>query len=221
MSYVAITQRLTNEIANAIHKMAAAEVSGEKEPEESVLSGAEDWLAPKLWGVLHGTQFERHSDLTCSTREISFQITDCYDGRAGGYNVSLSCAGVPRWHFTDKDGATRYSFQPIPVTRSTHPYFEAYSNHMRACKEINARWEEVKKQIIDFLGACKSVNEAVKLWPDIGRYLSADVKKKIEEKTEKPKRDSSEAMAKLAAMDVEKITTSTVLARLVSAGTGS
>jgi hypothetical protein len=41
---------------------------------------------------------------------------------------------------------------------------------------------------------------------------------RVDEKTAKPKRDTSEAMKQLAAMDFDAITASTVLARMASAG---
>jgi hypothetical protein len=86
--------------------------------------------------------------------------------------------------------------------------------------EIKTRWENVKQQVLNFLESCKSLNEAVKLWPDIKRYLPADAIEKLERKTERAAKaveGESDALKALRNIDMDAVNTSTVLARMAGA----
>ena len=218
MAYVAITTRFQDHIQGRIHHLERIEQAGSPEPVAPVFTGEEPWLAAKLWGVLHGTPFERHPDLTVhSERGTYFDIRQLQDdGRHVEERAVLQCANLPRHVQIDCDGSKNYGYT-IDVDGSEHPYFGEIIAYNINRKEIAARWAAVQTQVSGFLNACKSLNEALKLWPDLRRYVGAEYLAKVAEKAEKPVKDQSAALARLAAMDMENIAVSNVLARMAGA----
>lgn len=90
---------------------------------------------------------------------------------------------------------------------------EAYKNRL----ECVNRWDAVATQVIKFLESCKSANEAIKLWPDVARYLPQATLDKINHKAEKQVKGASAALAALQGIDMDAVNTSTVLARMAGA----
>lgn len=75
--------------------------------------------------------------------------------------------------------------------------------------DINVRWDKVQKDIVDFLGKCKSLNEAVKLLPSIKMYVSQQDLERLERKVERGPREEV-----VMDIDVDTITASAVAARI-------
>ena len=50
---------------------------------------------------------------------------------------------------------------------------------------LNQKWEKVRNDIIGFLKKCKSLNEAVKLFPAVRMYISVDDIQRLERKAER------------------------------------
>ena len=84
-------------------------------------------------------------------------------------------------------------------------------------KECQDRWDKVKKQMTTFVEQCKSLNEAVKLFPDLRRYLNKNLLERLDAKVTKTKSAESDAAKALASLDVEALNASTVLARMAGA----
>ena len=75
------------------------------------------------------------------------------------------------------------------------------------------KWLKVREQVVEFLNKCKSLNEALKLWPHLALYIPRDVIEQVEAKREK-KTSESEAMEALKSINVEELTAAAVGARL-------
>lgn len=88
---------------------------------------------------------------------------------------------------------------------------------MVARDECTQRWAAVEKQVMDFIDKCKSLNEAVKLWPDLRRYIDDEYIERLDKKVERTKPETSAAAAALKAMDVDLVNSSVVLARMAGA----
>lgn len=91
---------------------------------------------------------------------------------------------------------------------------ECIERFMDACTEaeIDAKWKKVTKDITEFLKKCKSLNEAIKLLPNLRMYLHREDIERLERKIERAPRKE------LAAdLDVGGITAAAVAARLMSA----
>ena len=210
MTHVAITHSLVQDVSSRIRTMANQELSAEIEPTIPLFTGAEPWLAPALWGALHGTEFERHAELTCNVAgTLSLILIGHNNNRSDEMNV-LSL-GVPRWFRVGSD--------TIKIPADSEPAFLAHIQWRITRGEINARWYKVQQEIIAFLESAKSLNEALKLWPDLSRYVPAGALAKVAEKKEKVASSPSGALERLKAMDLETIATSTVLARMSGGAT--
>jgi hypothetical protein len=78
---------------------------------------------------------------------------------------------------------------------------------------INNRWETVQSNIMQFLDKCKSLNEAVKLFPTITMYLHHDDISRLNRKVER----TAQRRAIVAEVDVEGITAAAIAAKLAAA----
>ena len=77
---------------------------------------------------------------------------------------------------------------------------------------INSRWETVQTNIMEFLDKCKSLNEAVKLFPTITMYLHQDDISRLNRKVER----TAQRRAIVAEVDVEGITAAAIAAKLTA-----
>ena len=78
---------------------------------------------------------------------------------------------------------------------------------------INNKWEKVKTDITEFLHKCKSLNEAMKLYPGVRMYLDLDDIARMERKIERPTQ-----RAKIVDdVDTEGLTAAAIAAKLAMA----
>lgn len=80
-------------------------------------------------------------------------------------------------------------------------------------KAIDARWAKVEADITEFLGKCKTLNEAVKLFPGVRMYIHYEDIQRLERKLERPTQ-----RAKIVEdMDTEGLTAAAIAAKLAAA----
>jgi hypothetical protein len=80
-------------------------------------------------------------------------------------------------------------------------------------KAIDARWEKVKTDITEFLGKCKSLNEAVKLFPGVRMYIHYEDLERLDKKIERP----TQRAKIVEAVDTEGLTAAAIAAKLAMA----
>lgn len=107
-----------------------------------------------------------------------------------------------------------YNHAPRTIDPTLYPEVMAAMNVMRERTEINRRWIAVRAQVIGFLEQCKSLNEAIKLFPQIRTYVPAEYLARVDKKTEKKVRDTTHVMGSLAKIDTDMLAQSAVLSRL-------
>lgn len=78
------------------------------------------------------------------------------------------------------------------------------------------RYRKVREDVKTFLEKCKSLNEALKLWPAIAAYVDKCYVDKVNEVKPKGERRISEAMDALAKIDVDAVQATAVAARLAN-----
>lgn len=100
--------------------------------------------------------------------------------------------------------------------RERYPELEPSVHYYESKAEIEDRWKGVKCKVVSFIGVCKSLNEAVKLWPDVVTYIDQDDLDRLATKREKPEKSSRAAEA-LAALDTDELMGAAVIARLSGA----
>lgn len=108
----------------------------------------------------------------------------------------------------------RKSFE---LTCEDHEALAPLRDIMVARDECTQRWAAVETQVMTFIEKCKSLNEAVKLWPDLRRYIDDEYIERLDKKVERTKPEKSAAADALKAMDVDLVNSSVVLARMAGA----
>jgi hypothetical protein len=78
---------------------------------------------------------------------------------------------------------------------------------------IDARWEKIKVEVDQFLTKCKSLNEAVKLFPGVRMYIDRDDIERLERKLERP----SQRKAIVHGVDTDGLTAAAIAAKLSAA----
>lgn len=80
-------------------------------------------------------------------------------------------------------------------------------------RAINARWQKVETDIIEFFDKCKSLNEAVKLFPTARMYIHRDDIERLDRKVERP----SQRKAIVLDVDTDGLTAAAIAAKLSEA----
>lgn len=89
---------------------------------------------------------------------------------------------------------------------------ELIQRYEDACaeKEIEVRWKKIEEEMRSFLKKCKSLNEAVKLFPGVKLYVDKDDIERLEKKVERKPRE-----ALVSNIDTDGISAAAVAARLM------
>jgi hypothetical protein len=78
---------------------------------------------------------------------------------------------------------------------------------------LNARWAKVSDDISEFLKKCKSLNEAVKLFPGVRMYISAEDAERLDRKVER----QSQRKLIVESYDTDGLTAAAIAAKLAEA----
>jgi hypothetical protein len=79
--------------------------------------------------------------------------------------------------------------------------------------EIKAKWDKVERDIIDFLDKCKTLNEAVKLFPAVRMYVDRDDIERLERKAVR----ITERRKIVQEMATDELTAAAIAAKLMGA----
>lgn len=226
MAYAAITSILKGLVRDRIHMLKVAELSTLTDPSTIIpliqnSRTLREHAQQLLWNTTEPDLRERlekynkegqirfkfivpaeYSSNSEMTREVveSFakgQVIPCTVAMNDGYGVR-----------------TRDS---ICIDFNQDPLFQHYAEAHKNYIECSNRWEAVTTQVINFLNSCKSANEALKLWPDVARYMPKETLERVNLKSEKKEKDASAALTALQNIDMDSVNTSTVLARMAGA----
>lgn len=224
MAYVAITKELLREVENAINEKRRIEASALRTQsaydavctDESVRAFVLDHLwAPvadlreRLSSFIIPTRVDLHTRIVNSSGETVARTTEF---RLEHMEVPCICAVDERFH-------GRHGFYDVHLDIATLPSVVAYGTALAAVHELESRWSKIVKQVHDFLGKCKSLNEAVKLWPDVRQYIPPRFLERLEQASETSKKNAEReraALEALKAIDFDVIQASNVLVRMAS-----
>jgi hypothetical protein len=78
---------------------------------------------------------------------------------------------------------------------------------------IKEKWAKVEKDILEFLNKCKTLNEAVKLFPGVRLYVQHDDLERLDRKVER----LSERKKIVAEMATDELTAAAIAAKLMGA----
>lgn len=99
----------------------------------------------------------------------------------------------------------------------TNPVMAELLTYATSMNDIEVRWETVKQKVVGFLQACKSANEAIKLWPEVTTYFDAADISRLEAKVTRAGSKDSAAAEALAGINTGEIMSAAVIARLSGA----
>lgn len=80
-------------------------------------------------------------------------------------------------------------------------------------RSINERWSKITTDVIEFLDKCKSLNEAVKLFPTVRMYIHRQDLERLDRKVERP----SQRKAIVLDVDTDGLTAAAIAAKLMAA----
>lgn len=218
MAYVALSRTLLGEVNNNIKSMKAKELDSMEE--DPILAYVRDqagkplelWLEEALWeGHLH-LKSVLPSSWIVKTEELRLNIE--VDGSSS--SAKLLAQHGTKIEIPPIHSGNYYHAVKIKLDKSkeyTQPLFLAVIAYQTKRKEIVNRWESVTSAVSDFLNKCKSLNQAIKLWPGISLYIPQEYIDKVNEKIERKNKDA-EATDSLKSIDTDAIEAAAVIARL-------
>jgi hypothetical protein len=171
MAYVPISIALRQEVNHVINNLAGVERQSLGGAPEVVVS--EDDITRELWGE----HYRLRDKVPAAWRNLVRQIVVRVETAAGDiiynqYHILNALADAP----------PRCGINHIAI-RSDDPRAVKYTAWYKEIKELEDRWRKVRDTVDSFLRQCKSLNEAVKVMPELEHYLTPRLKAKLEEKT--------------------------------------
>lgn len=106
------------------------------------------------------------------------------------------------------------------VNPNIHPAVKRTFDTAKSLLSIKEKWKAVHEKVTQFLESTKSVNEAVKLWPELRTFLAVEDQQRLDkEGTTKKARESriDEAKKLLAEIDTQSIVADVVGIKLSAA----
>ena len=79
-------------------------------------------------------------------------------------------------------------------------------------EQISNKWNKTEEQVMLFLGKCKSLNEAIKLWPQVALYIDEEDMERFNRKVERKAREDV-----LEGIDTDELTAHAIAAKLAGA----
>jgi hypothetical protein len=89
---------------------------------------------------------------------------------------------------------------------------QAWEEHKQVVV-LDTKWSKVKEDILEFLGKCKTLNEAVRLFPTVRLYIDRDDLERLDRKIER----FSERKKIVEEMATDELTAAAIAARLAGA----
>lgn len=210
MAFVGISQNLISRVKNVINNMERAELKTLGDAPKVLLSPDNPTILRALWGEhLHlkdliPTTWKTTAEQIRASIRINLSETE---SKTYGYTIGFT-SGI-------EAPMTHGYYQTYELQQGTPELAEI---HEYAAKhvEITQRWNMVSNKIINYLESCKSLNEAVKTWPDVSIYVDKGDLERLEVKRDKKAKESAATEA-LASMNVDELVGAAVIARMSGA----
>lgn len=222
MAHVAISRDFIARVETKINIMKNAELKVLGEAPKIVLSTESQPILNAIWGEhLHlRNQLPKNwkndnGTVRLTFNTTSFNTTTLPDGTTE--QTPIGCQFV-----VEAPNGQKFDFPPTGYWHSTHVVSDADAKHPdlkpaveygNAKAEIELRWQKVAQKVVSFFQSCKSMNEAVKLWPECKMYIDSDDIQRFEKKVTKSASQDSEAAKILASIDTDELVGAAVAAR--------
>lgn len=216
MATVYITQELSGRISNVIKRMCDAEITNNNaEIGKPIELDTSEFLTKAMWGdYLHLKDQMPQEWLSTNTGPSMHVIAIDEAGGETSRQISFRNQKV-----LNRPNNDRWSEPRIKCTKA---YLEAnahmagvqnilnYLDRVDLNEEIKKRWNKVETDVMLFLSKCKSLNEALKLWPGVKLYIPSEYIQRVEHKVERKVREK----AIIEETPVDTLTAAAIAARL-------
>jgi hypothetical protein len=216
MAFVAISTRLRDDVRNQIRLKQNQELALIPKPAQHLIQPDDPRVIERFWG-----EYAHLRDVVPKewcTKVDSLQLTTSYERTPGDLNstdtmnVSVGIVGGVILGAPKTD--TYYPRIKVP---SDAPEVAEYVTAAQRQYEVVTKWNKVATDVLSFLTSCKSLNEALKLWPDVRIYIPQSYIDKAEEKSVKAKAAESKALEVLKQIDTDHAVSSAVMVRILQA----
>lgn len=212
MAYVAISRDLIGRVSSKISGMENAEVKALGEEPKVVMNPEHPTITQMLWGE-HANLRNLMPKEWVNTTDSIYGVLDIDTGGQDitryRYNFALSSEAIAPPNYSRYGGNLKHMSPDVPEFREIYEF-------AKRRVEITNRWNNVKSKVTAFLDQCKSLNEAVKTWPDVALYVDKSDLERLEVKRGKAEK-SSAAKEALASMNVDELVGAVVIARMSGA----
>jgi hypothetical protein len=222
MATVYITQELINRVKSKINGMRRAERNSDvPNIDKNALVDASQLFNTGCWGEKYVHLVNQiPKDWLAKMEDANISVTGVLDdGRHVSTGVRFSgmksAYARPKYSYyakTDSELTLEYVRALPEDTVGRAELLQRWDESIIAL-DIDARWEKVETDIVEFLRKCKSLNEAVKLFPNVTMYLHYEDMERLNRKVERP----SQRKAIVLDVDVEGITAAAIAAKLAAA----
>lgn len=217
MAFVGISRDFMQRVEQKIESMRRAEIMtlGETKP-DLALHSTDPFFLQTVWGDHAHLQPQMPKEWINHQENVRLKFKIPGAARIkehhNWFDFRATC--------TSKDGfpiPPRYSHYDEKECDPNHPLMVSILDYALKLNEIDTRWESVATKVREFLSACKSANEAIKLWPDVKTYFDKYDVQRLEFKTTRSGSQESAAATALAGIDTGEIMSAAVIARLSGA----
>ena len=216
MAYVGISGDFVQAVKREISRMKDAEENAFVKPVQEVeMPRATDDLIQLVWGEHLELKNKMPSDWLAKTNSLDIRRRIVHEGIETDARFTVKFAE----QMIAPPGTSTYRHD-IFVAEGVYPPLTAVIKYETEMVEIKARWKKVNQQIVDFLQSCKSLNEALKLWPAVSIYIPKTYLDRVGRKVEREVKVSAAQQA-LAGVDTDAAIAAATTARFMSTAQGT
>lgn len=219
MATVHITDRLISSVRDNIHDMRRAEIVAEHphHAADCTLDASAIYNEAE-WGEHLHLMAVLPKDWLYQVKRAYFYVT----GEIEGKPVKMQITVPTMASAYARPGKDRYSLDRAEVTQAAlqargcaaSAFILKQLETAAGVAALMDKWARVEKDVIEFLRKCKSLNEAIKLLPNIKLYIPKDDIERVEYKPESTRVRREKLVAEVP---VEEITAAAMAARLSGA----
>jgi hypothetical protein len=203
MAYVGITEKLKGDVKNKIAAMMEAELT-QMVPEFPRYPLPRN--NPEVMKALWGEYVELAAQMPDQWKDVCTYVTFKFS------DVEVQTIAKTGQEFRGPANVTRYE-KTVKLQTTDNVELLELCRRKRIANDIVHKWDEAKRKVIGFLEAAKSLNEALKLWPQLALYIPEKYLEAVAVKIDK-KKEGSKAAALLVDMEVDQLTAHAVGARM-------
>jgi hypothetical protein len=222
MATVYITQELINRVKSKINGMRRAERNSDvPNIDKNAAVDASQLFNTGCWGAEHAHLINLiPKEWLAKMEDATISITGVVDDgrhlstgvRFNGLKSAYSRPKDSYYTKTDSELTIEYVRSLPEETLGRAELLQRWNESIIAL-DIDSRWAKVETDITEFLKKCKSLNEAVKLFPGVRMYLHREDTERLDRKVER----QSQRKAIVEAVDTEGLTAAAIAAKLAEA----